>query len=420
MGKRVLAGLLIIVLILSCVACKKQKIGTPLADYQVVFSEKADKDTLRRYSTVFEKKYGVTINAVRETEAPSEHEIVFGLTNRDQGQAAAYLEGGAQQLPPYGWVILSDGKSVQVIAPTQFGLYFGFEELLQLGKCDNGEDQFFIEPGVYTYEEPVTTDNVELASGADIRVMSYNILHESWSNNGPAPIFGRAERLARILTYYQPDVVGLQEVSNSWYRQIGKQLVDDGIYQRACFSTELGAWMLTAFLYNPKTVKPVEEHIIALDPNSDIRILTVAVFEKLSDGKRFVVTNTHPNASGEGYTRNIETLMQVGAEQLEKYKDLPVIMTGDFNTREQSEVYTRIISELAVTDAKYQADTLVREYSTFLDGGWGGSAKPGSTGCLDHIFINSHAKSILFNVIIDLETEVTSDHLPIYGDIKLQ
>ena len=177
--------------------------------------------------------------------------------------------------------------------------------------------------------------------------------------------------------------------------------------------------MMTAFLYNPKTVKPVEEYIYTLDPNSEIRILTVAVFEKLSNGKRFVVTNTHPNVSGDGYARNIESLMELAGQQMAQYKDLPVIMTGDFNTKEQSEVYTRIQTELGVTDAKYQAQTLVREYSTYLDGGWGGTAKPGSGGCLDHIFLNNHCDSVLFNVIIDLETEKISDHLPIYADIKL-
>ena len=38
---------------------------------------------------------------------------------------------------------------------------------------------------------------------------------------------------------------------------------------------------------------------------------------------------------------------------------------------------------------------------------------------IDHIFLNSKADALLFNVIVDHDVEYASDHIPIYADIKL-
>ena len=149
--------------------------------------------------------------------------------------------------------------------------------------------------------------------------------------------------------------------------------------------------------------------------------LSVAVFEKLSDGKRFIVTNTHPAPTGQAanYERNFADLMRIAGAELEKYKDLPVIMTGDFNTKEQASMYTEFMKTVGVKDAKYDAEVLVRDYCTFS--GWPDVApKKGNASCIDHIFINANADAKLFNVVIDHNVEDTSDHIPIYADIDLK
>ena len=157
-----------------------------------------------------------------------------------------------------------------------------------------------------------------------------------------------------------------------------------------------------------------------LDKNSEIRVFSVAVFEKLSDGTRFVVTNTHPAPTGqaENYARNFADLLKIADVELEKYKDLPVIMTGDFNTKEQAEMYRTFMNTAGVKDAKYEADTLVRDYCTYS--GWQKAPKSGNANCIDHIFVNSKTDVKLFNVVIDHDVPNTSDHIPIYADIALK
>ena len=80
-----------------------------------------------------------------------------------------------------------------------------------------------------------TTDAAELAEGADIRIMSYNILHPEW--NDWISIKGRDEKFLNILQYYMPDVIGIQEAGAKWHRFWIPKLIDTGIYSFACRQT---------------------------------------------------------------------------------------------------------------------------------------------------------------------------------------
>ena len=266
----------------------------------------------------------------------------------------------------------------------------------------------------------VAEDEAKLAEGADIRVMSFNLLHPDW---GKSPVNGRLPNVVSILEYYMPDVVGIQEVDAKWHRALIPALIDTGVYAPACRQSNAAGFQfnLTTFLYNPKTVKLVDEYVLDLDKNSNIRVLAVGVFEKLSDGTRFVVTNTHPNSSHEVeiYTQNCTDMMTLASEELKKYQGLPFIMTGDFNTEEADEMYQTIMTALGVKDAKYEADVMVRNLATYI--GWGGEEMdPARDYCIDHIFVNDKADVKLFNVVVDHNIEATSDHRPVYADIDLK
>lgn len=255
------------------------------------------------------------------------------------------------------------------------------------------------------------------AEGSDIRVMSYNILHPEWGN---VAIAGRDTNVANIIMYYMPDVVGLQEVNEEWHNSLKTVLVDKGIYYPACQKNNSNLYNMTTFLYNSRTVRLIEEYVIDLDQNSDIRVLSVAIFEKLSDGKRFVVTNNHPAPTGqaENYERNFADLIRLSTDLMGKYKDLPVIQTGDFNTKEQSDMYQKYMDQTGLKDAKYVADVLVRSYNTFC--GLNKDPKKGNSNCIDHIFVNDKTSVKLFNVVIEHDVSKTSDHIPIYADIELK
>ncbi|MBQ2709549.1 MAG: hypothetical protein IJF67_14860, partial [Clostridia bacterium] len=59
---------------------------------------------------------------------------------------------------------------------------------------------------------------------ADIRIMSYNILAEMWNDKLPIP--GRDTVVADTMLSWLPDVIGLQEVSENWYKALAPMVGD--------------------------------------------------------------------------------------------------------------------------------------------------------------------------------------------------
>lgn len=398
-----------------------------LSQYRIVYATDASdyvkKDVVPALQEALRKDFGATLEAVTDAETPVEQEIVVGVTNRTSAKVDAYLHEGEKQLSYYGHAIVADGARIYLTARTDFALYRAVDSLCELATPEVGPAVFCLSADEWAASsaDADTTDTAELAEGADIRVMSYNILHQNWSNvTSLVPVEGRDERVANILLYYMPDVVGLQEVSALWHQSLNELLVETGLYEKACEKNNANAYNMTTFLYNPRTVKLVDSYVIDLDKNSEIRVFSVAIFEKLSDGTRFVVTNTHPAPTGqaENYARNFADLITLVGTELVKYQDLSLIMTGDFNTKEQSSMYTSFMKAANVKDAKYEAKVLVRDYCTFS--GWEAAPKAGNANCIDHIFVNADTHVKLFNVVIDFDVHNTSDHIPIYADIDLK
>ena len=273
-----------------------------------------------------------------------------------------------------------------------------------------------------------SADHIALTEGADIRVMSYNVLSPDWLHfdKSKTPIDDRHERLTETVLTYMPDVLGLQESTSRWHKAFKPLLLDTGLYaisNRQC-NAESFKYCACPILYNPLTVQVIDEYIVDLDKYSDCRVLSVTVFEKLSDGTRFVVTNTHPASwdETENYARNMASLIELGSAELAKYADLPVIMMGDYNTYEQMDTFPTLIEGLGVKNAKYEAEVLAKNISTYI--GWLGKIsdieRP-TPYVLDHILINDKVGAVkLYNVIDGENAEHTSDHFPIYVDIDLQ
>ncbi len=273
-------------------------------------------------------------------------------------------------------------------------------------------------------QEEVSSEEVDTTdyNSPTLRVMSYNILHPEWcSTESYVGTSDRSPLLATLINDYAPDVVGLQETSEGWHAAINTRLVKSGKYKFACKKTNTGKYNLTTFIYNTETVNLIEENIVFLENDSDIRLIAIALFERKSDGKRFVVTNTHPAPSktqAAKYEYHFSILPGLMKTQMEKYKDLPFIMTGDYNTYEQMENYEKYMKEVGVKDAKYIAKTLVKDYCTFS--GYKQAPKPGNEKCIDHIFVNSKTAVKQFDVVIDHNVELISDHIPIYADVILK
>ncbi len=403
---------------------------TSLSNYKIVFAESASDYVKTKVVTVInnamESKFGIKLEAISDSTAAAPYEIVLGETNRFDDVSKAHFDSlrGAYSLDgkntlTYGTGIVYNDNRVFLLAKSDDALFSVANYF-----CANLESQVNAETKDFTPSETPyfskaakTEDSPYLAEGTDLRVMSFNILMSQYaaieSNK-------RDVRMANILMYYMPDVVALQETEKLWHTLIDKYLVEPGIYAKAAEKTASGAYNMTTFLYNPKTVKLISTDIREITKNSDVRLFVTCEFEKLSDGTRFVATNFHPAPSGyaQEYETHFKRLFAFKDQALAKYKDLPIIMMGDFNTAEEFEMYNTFMTKMNVKDAKYEAETLVRRYGTYLKGGPFGTLQKGDAECYDHIFVNDKVNVKLFNVVIDHGVTLTSDHLPIYADIS--
>lgn len=256
-----------------------------------------------------------------------------------------------------------------------------------------------------------------MKKAADIRVMSYNLLHTEWRNSPESVFCEKTYSLAKqIFDDFMPNVMGIQEIDEGWHNTLTNLFSEEDTYKFACKRHKDG-YNMTTLMYNSKEVNLLDEFVLDFGENVFIRNLSVGVFETKDNGTRFIVTNAHPAPAsrGKSYEDHIDCLIKHAKTVLDKYKGIPLIMTGDFNTREQSKFYKKIMRKIGVKDAKYKAEILVRNYSTWSR--FGNMPKEGNEYCLDHIFVNKSIKVRKFDVIIDHSVEQISDHIPIFADM---
>lgn len=269
------------------------------------------------------------------------------------------------------------------------------------------------------FHESLAADAFE--NTADVRIMSSNLLvhYESW---GGLPAKPRASQYIEMLNAYKPDVIGIQELCDSWYCCV-KSNLPDGYKMLYPFST--GAFVrMTAMVYNSNTLDLIESGNFAYEQKDNPRLRRVvwAVFEVRETGKQFAVTNTHLDLLRDGREAELTEVMKSQTAELlkcideiaEKYA-CPVFSVGDFNTMEDTtytkpidipEIYNTLAD--ALCDTKFSSDNQIF-----------GTEQEWDYPSYDHIFLKGNAKVQSFCLMsYDYLTDM-SDHYPIFADVVL-
>lgn len=242
-------------------------------------------------------------------------------------------------------------------------------------------------------------------SSAEIKVMSWNLLNPSW---GGGPAESRSEPFLLTVREERPDILGVQEASSPWHEEF-KALPDN--YEPVNAAREDGKAMMTAFLYNKDTLTLIENGIEDLDADSNIRVVSWAVFEVNGTSARFLITNTHPDSRETQCLLHTEQYLTL-VEALRKEKDLPLLCVGDFNAVESSKAYKLHLLD-GFTDCKY-ADgvSVVQDIDSYLLGDYGGRITKGQ-GSRDHIFFKGDVAPMFFTTLSENGVTTVSDHLPV-------
>ncbi|MFD2552821.1 endonuclease/exonuclease/phosphatase family protein [Sphingobacterium tabacisoli] len=256
----------------------------------------------------------------------------------------------------------------------------------------------------------------------EIRTASFNIRLKTDNDVGNF-WDDRRDPLCNLVLFHEFDIFGIQEGFIEQVKDMKDRLVD---YSYIGVGRDDGAEKgeHSAIFYSNKRFKMLKNGTFWLSgtdtdrPNKGWdaalpRICTWGIFQDKKNGKKFIFMNTHFDHVGVEARR--ESAKQILAKAKEFAKDLPLILTGDFNIDEKNEAYFTLANSGIVQDAYELASLKYAPNSTF--NGWGKSLK--QNGRIDHIFITKPFKVLKFGILTDTYMgKFPSDHFPILSVLK--
>lgn len=235
----------------------------------------------------------------------------------------------------------------------------------------------------------------------------------------------RKDKVKDLIYYYEADFVGLQEAqkpqieylleNNSIYSFLGKPRTDDANAEFSCI------------FYLKNKYKVLEQNTFWLSENPEKsgkswdaaypRILTYALFEDFKTKKKIWVLNTHFDHVGVIARQKSAEIILEKIKSLQKKKNVPVILTGDFNSVESDVWMTPLFENLQ----EARSNSLTKPYADKAT--WNGfnfNQKP--TEQIDFIFSSKNNTKVLkYRTITDFyQYKYPSDHFPVLAKIQLK
>jgi endonuclease/exonuclease/phosphatase family metal-dependent hydrolase len=250
--------------------------------------------------------------------------------------------------------------------------------------------------------------------GQSLKVMTYNIRYDTPQdsiNQWPK----RNHKVYALIKKYDPDVIGLQEVLHHQLMDLVQNLP---AYSHIGVGRDDGKTKgeYSAILYKKDHLKLVNQNTFWLSENPGIpgskswdaaitRVATWGKFKDIKSDHEFLMINTHFDHIGKEARKNSALLLKQRASEIDK--NLPLIITGDFNCTREEQPYATIM--------KPEGIQLV-DPATSNPPGTFCSFKVNSIECraIDYIFHSKEWTSADYKVIQDNDGKYyPSDHLPV-------
>ena len=225
------------------------------------------------------------------------------------------------------------------------------------------------------------------------------------------------QRLVRdIIKKYAPDTFGLQEVHYAWMRYIINQFKDDYDFVGVGKDDGNQKGEYSPVFYNKHKFELIEKEDFWLSETpekaslgwdgAENRTCSYAVLKEKGTEKAYAVFNTHLDHIGT--VAQIEGIKLI-IEKAKKFKDLPIIITGDFNVTPDSDVY-KMMLENGFEDAR----TIAKEKDE-IDSFhcYGKKSK-----MIDFVFVkNVKAVTKVKTADDKINGRIPSDHYPVIAEI---
>ncbi|WYZ46696.1 hypothetical protein EsH8_IX_000921 [Colletotrichum jinshuiense] len=298
---------------------------------------------------------------------------------------------------------------------------------------------------------PVLLAEAVLAQGLPIRVVSFNIRYDAGSReSGEKPWWDLLCPIAKDRCR-QPHVIdaisnaasgapkdavtiiGLQEVLDNQLKDIQNGLGSGWAHIGVGRDDGKKSGEYSPIFYRPDALKLVYQETKWLSPTPDQvsfgwgagsrRIVTIAVFEHIASGKKFIHANTHlDNVSSQARTEGIKVAVARIQSVQATYGPLGVSLTGDFNSDPNGDAY-KTLSATGFLGELYNLATPAQRigpnqltYTTFdtskqgsrIDFIWLGPKSANKYSVQRYEIFNNNVNGMLI-----------SDHRPVVGDVTL-
>jgi endonuclease/exonuclease/phosphatase family metal-dependent hydrolase len=271
----------------------------------------------------------------------------------------------------------------------------------------------------------IEENNQENVKQTSITIMSYNIRYDN-PGDGINAWANRKNHVADMMAgIYKADIIGVQEALRHQLDDLQDRMTtyswvgvgrDDG-RDRGEFSP---------IFYNTDRFELVSTNTFWLSetphrPGSKswdaaiTRIVTWARFKDMTSDREFYFVNTHFDHIGE--TARVESAKMISAFVEDLENNLPIIVTGDFNVPETSEVYSVMTGSPQLSDARYESKSGHKgPTASFSD--WE-TLRPDESR-IDYIFVSDEIE-VVSHLIADDKYggRFPSDHLPVVIEIYL-
>lgn len=266
--------------------------------------------------------------------------------------------------------------------------------------------------------------NQSVQKEQSLEVMTFNIRLDAPSDSANNWKY-RKDNVCKMISYYQPDLLGMQEVCHNQMEDLKQGLSkytalgvgrDDGkeageycpiFFKTSKFSlVEYGNFSLSE---HPETIG-----IKGWDASYN-RITTWAILQEKNNGKNIVYFNTH--LDNDGKIARKEGVQLILNKIKEIAPDMPAIITGDFNC-ELDEAPLQTLEKGGMQNALKTAAIAYGPSWSFHDFG---RLPLEERVLLDYVFVADGAKVNRYRVIQDTpDSGFLSDHYPVLVDLTLQ
>lgn len=258
-----------------------------------------------------------------------------------------------------------------------------------------------------------------------MNIISFNIRYNT-PNDGINAWPNRVEMVTGLLRFHDADIFGLQEALHGQILDVHKELPEyewfgvgreDGdkagefspvFYKKSKFILLKNG----TFWLSETPGEPSKGWDAAMN-----RIVTWGHFQSKVTGKQFLVFNTHFDHIGTEARKNSADLIRKRIQEMTHNKNLPVIVTGDFNLTPDTEPI-QLLKNYVRDSREVTEEPPYGPVGTF--NGFKLEADL-SSNRIDYIFVQGSIDVLKYAALAEIKDQrFPSDHLPVFAKVQLK